>query len=89
MVTVDADIYAFCEVEAKPIVLAQLADSANAQVDGNPYQAVYDGIDEDWNETYNNNIKSGFIYRTDRVATVGNNTGGTGGGYSADGRWFL
>jgi len=79
MVTVDADIYAFCEVEAKPIVLAQLADSANAQVDGNPYQAVYDGIDEDWNETYNNNIKSGFIYRTDRVATVGNNTGGTGG----------
>ncbi|MBQ7631493.1 MAG: hypothetical protein IJS82_01870 [Paludibacteraceae bacterium] len=79
MLSVDADVYAFCEVEAQPIVLEQLADSANAQVEGNPYQAVYDGIDEDWDETYNNNIKSGFIYRSDRVATVGSNIGGTSG----------
>ena len=84
MVTVDADIYAFCEVEAKPIVLAQLADSANARVSGTPYAAVADGIDVEWSEAYNNNIKSGFIYRKDRVRPVGQNTGGTNGnGYYA------
>ena len=79
MVSVDADIYAFCEVEAQPIVLAQLADSANARVEGNPFTAVADGISEEWDETYNNNLKSGFIYRNDRVRPYGNNTGGTGG----------
>ena len=76
MVSVDADIYAFCELEAKPIILEQLADSANAQVEGNPYQAVYDGIDVEW-DSYDNNLKSGFIYRTDRVATVGSCTAGS------------
>lgn len=73
MLTVDADIYAFCEVEAKPEVLSQLASAANASVNGNPYVAVSDGIDVDWDATYNNNIKSGFIYRSDRVAPVGSN----------------
>lgn len=76
MVTVDADIYAFCELEAQPIILEQLADSANAQVEGTPYQAVYDGIDVEW-DSYDNNLKSGFIYRTDRVATVGSNQAGS------------
>ena len=68
MVTADADIYAFCEVEAKPIVLQQLADSMNAYVgvEGR-YAAATDGIDVDWNEEYDNNLKSGFIYRTDKV----------------------
>ena len=71
MLWVDADIFALCEVEAQPIVLQQLADSMNARVQGNPYVAVSDGIDEEWNATYNNNIKSGFIYRSDKVKPVG------------------
>lgn len=82
MLDIDADIYAFCEVEAKPIVLQQLADSMNAHAGASGrYVAVSDNIDEDWDSQYNNNIKSGFIYRTDKVATVGNNTGAVGYGY--------
>jgi len=77
MLWVDADIFALCEVEAKPIVLQQLTDSMNARVEGNPYVAVSDGIDEDWSESNTNNIKSGFIYRSDKVKTVGVNHAAT------------
>ena len=86
MLTIDADIYAFCEVEAKPIVLQQLADSMNAHagVSGR-YAAVNDGIDYTWYDGITDNqIKSGFIYRTDKVATVGSNSGAVyGSGYYA------
>jgi predicted extracellular nuclease len=63
MLDIDADIYAFCEVEANPIVLQQLADSMNAHagVSGR-YMAVDDGIDYEWYEGIaDNQIKSGFI----------------------------
>ena len=85
MLGIDADIYAFCEVEAKPIVLQQLADSMSARAGASGrYVAVSDNIDEDWSSTYDNNIKSGFIYRTDKVSTVGSNTGAvSGNGYYA------
>lgn len=86
MLTIDADIYAFCEVEAKPIVLQQLADSMNRYADvAGRYVAVYDGIDYTWYEGITDNqLKSGFIYRTDKVATVGSNSGAVGGnGYYA------
>ena len=84
MLGINADIYAFCEVEAKPIVLQQLADSMNAHagVSGR-YVAVSDDIDEEWNSQSNNNIKSGFIYRTDKVETVGSNTSAVYSGYYA------
>lgn len=81
MLTVDADIYAFCEVEAKPEVLDYLVSVANSYVSGNPYVAVSDGIDEDWDATYNNNIKSGFIYRSDRVQPIGNNVAASTANY--------
>lgn len=71
MLWVDADIYAFCELEAKPIILTQLADSMNARVEGTPYAAAADDIDDDWNESCNCNLKSGFIYRTDKVRPIG------------------
>lgn len=84
MLSVDADVYAFCELEAQPIILNQLADSANARVDGNPYVAVYDGISVEWSESADYNLKSGFIYNQNRVKTYGSNTGGTSGnGYYA------
>ena len=73
---VDADIYAFNEVEARPIVLQQLADSMNARVEGTPYAAVNDYIDVP-SSTRTNNIKSGFIYRTDKVQTYGMNYAGS------------
>ena len=85
MLDIDADIYAFCEVEAKPIVLQQLADSMNAHAGATGrYVAVSDNIDEDWTAERDYNIKSGFIYRADKVATVGSNTGAvSGNGYYA------
>ena len=72
MLWVDADIYAFCELEAKPIILTQLADSMNARLEGTPYVAASDDIDDDWTESCNCNLKSGFIYRTDKVRPIGN-----------------
>ena len=85
MLAIDADIYAFCEVEAQPIVLQQLADSMNAHAGAaGRYAAVNDNISVTWSPTADYNIKSGFIYRTDKVATVGNSFGGTpGNGYYA------
>lgn len=85
MLAIDADIYAFCEVEAQPIVLQQLADSMNAHAGvAGRYAPVNDGISVTWSEEADYNIKSGFIYRTDKVATVGSSSGGTGGnGYYA------
>lgn len=85
MLGIDADIYAFCEVEAKPIVLQQLADSMSAHAGAaGRYVAVSDNIDTEWSEDKDNNIKSGFIYRTDKVATVGSNSGAVSGdGYYA------
>ena len=81
----DADIFAFCEVEAKPIVLQQLADSLNAYagVEGR-YAALLDGIDTEWDSYYNNNLKSGFIYRTDKVTPYGSNYPATNVTYYCD-----
>ena len=81
MMMVDADIFALCEVEAQEIVLQQLADSMNARVEGNPYAAVLDGINEAWDASNDNNIKSGFIYRTDKVRPYGNNNAAAPGAY--------
>ena len=81
MLNIDADIYAFCEVEAKPIVLQQLADSMNAHAGvAGRYAAVEDGLNIA-TDSYDNAIKSGFIYRTDKIATFGNNTGAVSYGY--------
>ena len=81
MLGIDADIYAFCEVEAKPIVLQQLADSMNAHAGvAGRYAAVEDGL-YIATDSYDNAIKSGFIYRTDKIATVGSNTGAVSYGY--------
>lgn len=81
MLWLNADIYAFCELEAKPIILQQLADSMNIRTDDKPYVAVTDEIDEDWDSEYNNNLKSGFIYRKDKVKTIGANHPATSAAY--------
>ena len=74
LMMVNADIFAFCEVEAQPIVLQQLADSMNARVEGSPYINVTpDLANEEWSEQYDNNLKSGFIYNSKTVKPYGNN----------------
>lgn len=76
MLTADADIYAFCEVEAKPIVLQQLVDSLNQAVGTIRYAAISDNINVATDQ-YDNAIKSGFIYRLDKVTPYGNNYAAT------------
>lgn len=86
MLDIDADIYAFCEVEATPIALQHLAEAMSTQAgEAGRYVAVSDGIDYTWYEGISDNqIKSGFIYRTDRVKTYGSNTSAvSGNGYYA------
>lgn len=75
MVASGADVLAFCEVEAKPDVLEHLAAEMNtkAGTDGR-YVAINDGINEEWDSNYNNNIKAGFIYRSDKVKPYPTNT---------------
>ncbi len=70
MLAADADIYAFCEVEAKPIVLQQLVDTLNKMAEAELYATVSDGIYEATDE-YDNALKSGFIYRKDKVQPYG------------------
>ena len=77
MLASNADIFAFCEVEAKPAVLQYLVQELNAAAGGNDFAAVTDGIDEDWDERYNNNIKSGFVYRVATVAPYGSDYAAT------------
>lgn len=76
MLQANADIYAFCEVEAKPIVLQQLVDSLNKTAGVTYYATVSDGIDVT-TDSYDNALKSGFIYRTDKVAPYGSNYAAT------------
>lgn len=69
-----ADIFAFCEIEAQPEVLIQLADSMNKRVEGTPYVAATpDVANEEWNAQYDNNLKSGFIYNSQTVKPYGSN----------------
>lgn len=72
IIGIDADIYAFCEVEAKPIVLNQLVDSVNKWLGGTYFAAVEDGIYVE-TDSYDNALKSGFIYRVDKVKPYGSN----------------
>lgn len=70
MLWVDADVYGFCELEAQDIILRQLKDSLNKRVKSNIYSYVADEINVEW-DSYDNNLKSGFIYRNDKVKTIG------------------
>ena len=77
MLASNADIFAFCEVEAKPAVLQYLVQELNSAAGGNDFAAVTDGIDEDWDAEYNNNIKSGFVYRIATVEPYGSDVAAT------------
>ena len=70
---INADVYALCEIEACSEVLSQLVDSLNKYAEENLFAVVTDGIYEAWDKTYDNNMKSGFIYRKDKVKPVGKN----------------
>ena len=76
MLASNADIFAFCEVEAKPVSLQYIVDSLNRRVDSVAYAAVADGINVQ-TDSYDNAIKAGFIYRIATVEPYGNNYSAT------------
>lgn len=82
VITINADVYAFCELEAKPIILKQLVDSLNKRVGKTRYAYVVETIDED-PESYTsaNNLKSGFVYRADKVRTIGESSAASTANY--------
>lgn len=69
----NADVYALCEVEATQKVLDYLASRMNSISKTSNYVAVQDGIEVP-NDSYDNSLKSGFIYRKDKVKPVGSNS---------------
>ena len=81
MLASNADIFAFCEVEAKPVALQYLVQELNEAAGSTLYAAVEDGIDEDWDEYYNNNIKSGFVYKIATVEPFGSDVATTNATY--------
>lgn len=71
MVLLDADIYAFCELEPGDSAINYLAHYMNALRGENVYRPVADNLNDrsQWS-------KNGYIYRADRVAAEGKNLDG-------------
>lgn len=65
----DADIYALCELECKDAAISYLTAALNNAAGVDVYAYVNDN-----QSVGNEQIKSGFIYRKDRVAPYGANT---------------
>ena len=70
MIEANADIFAFCELEAKPVTLEYLVDALNEKIGAEEYAFVADGINVVTDE-YDNAIKSGFVYRLATVEPYG------------------
>jgi len=67
-----ADIFAFCELEAKPVILEHLVEAVNSKAECDCFAAVSDGIYVT-TDSYDNALKSGFVYRKATVAPYGSN----------------
>ena len=76
MIDSNADIFAFCELEAKPVTLEYLVAALNTQMGQEVYAAVSDGINVA-TDSYDNAIKSGFVYRIATVTPYGANYAAT------------
>ena len=66
---IDADIYVFNELEVNDSVLGYLSVAMNKDAGKQVYTYIKDGLSA--GDTY---IKSGYMYRTDKVKPVGSNT---------------
>ena len=66
---IDADIYVFNELEVNDSVLGYLSVAMNQDAGKQVYTYIKDGLSA--GDTY---IKSGYMYRTDKVKPVGSNT---------------
>lgn len=72
MIASNADIFAFCEIEAKPVILEYLVNALNNRIGAEEYAFVADGINVA-TDSYDNAIRSGFVYRIATVEPFGSN----------------
>lgn len=73
-VALEADIIAMCEVQEDDQILGYITSAMNTILGKNVYTYVTDGMQGSKSSSGYMQIKSGFIYRSDKIATVGGNT---------------
>lgn len=70
----EADIVAICEVQENDEILGFITSAMNTLSGTNVYTYVKDGMSGSQSSSGYMPVKSGYIYRSDKVATVGSNT---------------
>ena len=71
LLLMDADVFALQEIEETPYAISYLTDLMNTEYG----EDVYAYVSDSWNNV--NYGKSAFIYRKDRLLTIGGNESGT------------
>ena len=72
-VALNADIVAICEVERNDQILGYIVDAMNELAGANIYTFITDGLYSYASAGSYQGLKSGFIYRSDKLKTVGSN----------------
>ena len=73
-IALQADIVAICEVERNDDILGYIVDAMNGIYGENVYTYITDGLYAHASSGNYQSLKSGYIYRTDKVTPQGNNT---------------
>ena len=73
-IALQADIVAICEVERNDDILGYIVDAMNSIYGENVYTYITDGLYAHASSGNYQSLKSGYIYRTDKVTPQGNNT---------------
>lgn len=73
-VALEADIVAICEVQENDEILGYITSAMNTILGENVYTYVTDGMQGSKSSSGYMPVKSGYIYRSDKIATVGANT---------------
>ena len=70
-VALEADIVAMCEVQEDDQILGYITSAMNTILGSNVYTYVTDGMQGSKSSSGYMPVKSGYIYRSDKIATVG------------------
>ena len=73
-VALEADIVALCEVQEDDQILGYITSAMNTILGKNVYTYVTDGMQGSKSSSGYMPVKSGYIYRSDKIATVGGNS---------------
>ena len=73
-IALQADIVAICEVERNDDILGYIVNAMNTIYGGNVYTYITDGLYAHASAGNYQSLKSGYIYRSDKVTPQGSNT---------------